>query len=147
LHVESNVSEANIAQLKPGQPILLTFDALGPETIITGKVQSIDPASTVISGVVNYKITAGIDAQEGVRPGMTANMSIITAQKKQVLTVPLRAVINQDAKKMIRVVKDAKKKVYEEIPVTLGVEADGGIVEVLSGVNEGLEIITFINKN
>lgn len=146
LHVESNVSEANIAQLKPGQPILLTFDALGPEIIVTGKVQTIDPASTVISGVVNYKITAAIDNQSGVRPGMTANMSIITAQKKQVLVIPQRAVINQDNLKKVRVVKDLAKQVYEEIPVTLGVEADGGVVEVVSGLSEDQEIITFINK-
>jgi HlyD family secretion protein len=146
LHVEANISEANIASLQLGQKVDITFDALGPDRHFTAAVAAIDPASTVVSGVVNYKITASLDKSDDIKPGMTANMSIVVAEKPGVLTVPLRAVLNNNGKKTIRVIDDPKKKTYHEADVTTGLEADGGVVEILSGLNEGQEIVTFINK-
>jgi multidrug resistance efflux pump len=52
LHAEANVSEANVAALKLGQTVDFTFDALGPDEHSTGTIQTINPASTVVSGVV-----------------------------------------------------------------------------------------------
>ncbi|MCX6797251.1 MAG: efflux RND transporter periplasmic adaptor subunit [Candidatus Doudnabacteria bacterium] len=144
LHVEANVSEANIFSLKVGQSVDITFDSLGMDRKFIAKVQQIDPASTVVSGVVNYKITVGLDKIEEVKPGMTANLSILTDERKDVLAIPTRAVILKDNKKFARAVTDKKKKTYKEVEITTGLEADGGVVEVLSGLNEGEEIITFI---
>ncbi len=146
LHIEANISEANIAQIKVDQPVTLTFDALGSDREFAGKVQLIDPASTVVSGVVNYKITVALEKFEEVKPGMTANISILTNSKSDVLNIPLRAVINKDGKKYVRVVTDTKKKTFEERVVETGLEADGGVVEITSGLTEGQEIVTFVNK-
>lgn len=146
LHVEANISEANIAMLKGGQPVDVTFDALGPDRKFQGQVQQVEPASTVISGVVNYKVTVALDKLEEIRPGMTANLSVLTAQKDDVLAVPQRAVINKDGKKYVRVVTNAKSKSYEEREVTTGLEADAGLVEIISGLSEGQEVVTFIKQ-
>ena len=51
-----------------------------------------------------------------------------------------------NGKKIVRVVDDTKKKTYHETEVQTGMEADGGLVEVISGLDEGQEIITFIKK-
>jgi HlyD family secretion protein len=144
LHVESNVSEANIALIEPGQQAEVTFDALGMDRVFNAKVQEVDPASTVISGVVNYKITVGLENRPEIKPGMTANLTVLTSQKAGVLAVPQRAVINKDNKKFVRVITDAKKKTYEETQISTGLEADGGVVEILEGLSEGQEIVTFI---
>jgi len=147
LHVEANISEANIASVKVGQKVDATFDALGLDRKFTAKVELVDPASTLVSGVVNYKVTVQVDKLEEIKPGMTANLTILTGEKPGVLAVPTRAVLTKaDEKKVVRVVTDAKTKSYKEESVTTGMEADGGMVEVLSGLSEGQEVVTFIKQ-
>jgi HlyD family secretion protein len=146
LHAEANVSEANIAALKLGQVTDFTFDALGSDRHFAGTVQTINPGATVVSGVVNYKVTASLDNVPDIKPGMTANMTILVGQKDNVLAISSRAVINKDNKKYVRVIDDAKKKTFHETEVQTGLEADGGLVEIISGLNEGQEIVTFIKN-
>ncbi len=146
LHVEANVSEANIAQLQVGQKVDITFDALGPDRHFSGTLQVINPGATVVSGVVNYKVTASLSDTPGIKPGMTANMTVLVAQKDDVLAIPSRAVILQTDKKIVRVIDNAKKKTYHEVEVKTGLEADGGLVEVLSGLSEGQEVVTYIKQ-
>jgi len=147
LHLEANISEANVAQIQSGQAVDVNFDALGPEQRFGAQVTNLDLSSTVVSGVVNYKLTATLNSPEGIRPGMTANMTILTGEKLQTLAVPARSVILRDGKKYVRVVTNSKTKDYFEQEVTTGISADGGLVEVVSGLSEGQEIITFINKS
>lgn len=145
LHIEANISEANVVSIKPGQSVQITLDAFGPDRQFTSVMEAIDPASTVVSGVVNYKVTASIEQLAEIRPGLTANMTVLTAEKSGVLTIPQRAVLNKEgSQKAVRVITDSKKKTYEEKPVFLGIEGDGGLVEVLSGLAEGEDIVTFI---
>ena len=144
LHAEADVSEANIAALQTGQLIDYTFDALGPDQHFAGKVLTINPASTVISGVVNYLVKGSFDNVPNIKPGMTANMTITTAQKNDALAVPSTAVINKNNKNYVRVIDDSQKKTYHEVEVTTGLQADGGLVEILSGLNAGQQIVTYM---
>lgn len=145
LHVEANVSEANISAMQPNQTVDITFDSLGPDRHFTGTVQTVNPGATVVSGVVNYKVTASIPAIPEIKPGMTANMTVLTAKKDGVLAIPSRAVVKNGSSK-VRVIDDVKKKTYHEVVVETGLEADGGLVEVVSGLSEGQEIVTFIKQ-
>jgi RND family efflux transporter MFP subunit len=144
LHTEALVSEADIALVAVGQPIDNTFDALGPDKHFTTTVLFINPASTVVSGVVNYKVTGSLEKILEVKPGMTANMTIKVAEKKNVLVVPTSAIINRNGKQIVRVITDPKKKTYNEVEVQTGLEADGGLVEILSGLKVGEEIVTYM---
>jgi HlyD family secretion protein len=144
LRGETNVSEANIASLQIGQSIDYTFDALGPDQHFSGKVLTINPASTVISGVVNYKVKSSLDNIPNIKPGMTVNMTILVASKDNTLAVPSTAIINRDNKQFVRVVDDQKNKTYQEVPVQTGLQADGGLVEIISGLNKNQEIVTYI---
>ena len=148
IYVESNINEANISSVAIGLPIDITYDAFGSDRMFKGKVTQVNPSSTLISGVVNYKVTASIDDTKNLRPGMTANMTINVQEKDHVLAVPLRAIIIDSAtgKKTIRIVTNTKTKAYKEVPVTTGLEGDGGIVEVTSGISEGDEFVVFIQK-
>ena len=146
LYLEANISEANIASVKKDQKVEVTFDAISSEGKFSATVLNVEPASTVISGVVNYKVTAILSQVEEIKPGMTANMSILTGEKLGVLAIPIRAVISEDGKKLVKVVTDTKSKKYEQVEVTTGFEADGGLVEILSGLSADQEIITFIKE-
>jgi HlyD family secretion protein len=144
LHVEADVSEANIATLQIGQSIDYTFDALGPDRHFEGNVLTINPASTVISGVVNYKVKGSLDNIPNIKPGMTVNMTILVAKKDNVLAVPSTAVINKNNKQYVRVIDDPKNKTYHEVEVQIGLQADGGLIEIISGLDDGQEIITYM---
>lgn len=147
VYLEANINEANIARVKVGSIVDITFDSLGTDKIFKGSVLKIDPASTVVSGVVNYKVTASVDSITDIRPGMTSNMTILINEKMGVVTVPSRAILTaKDGSKTIRVITDSKKKKFIETPVSLGVSGDGGLVEILSGVKEGDEVVTLIKK-
>lgn len=146
LHVEANVSEASVASIKPGQSTEVTFDALGPDQKYAIKVLLVDPASIVISGVVNYKVTFSLENLVDVKPGMTANLVVLTAERTGVLSVPQRAIILRDGNKLARVITDPKTKAYQERQISTGLEGDGGLVEVIEGLAEGDAIVTFINS-
>ncbi len=144
LHAEADVSEANIATLQVGQPIDYTFDALGPDQHFAGKVLTINPASTVISGVVDYLVKGSLDNIPGIKPGMTANMTILVAKKDNVLAVPSTAIINNNNNQYVRVIDNAKTKTYHQVQVQTGLQADGGLVEITSGLSDGQEIVTYV---
>lgn len=146
LHAEADVSEANIAQLALGQPVDFTFDALGPDRHFTGVVLTINPASTVISGVVNYLVKATLPDIPDIKPGMTANMTILVAKKQNVLATPSSAVINQNSNQYVRVVDDVKKGAFHQVQVQTGISADGGLVEITGGLNEGQTVVTYIKQ-
>lgn len=146
LHVEANISEANIAALKTEQDVDITLDALGSDRHFIGKVQTVNPGATVVSGVVNYKVTASVDNIPEIKPGMTANMTVLVEKKEGVLAMPLRGIISKDGKKYARVITDSKKKTYKEVEVKTGLEADEGLVEIISGLSEGQEVVTYIKQ-
>jgi RND family efflux transporter, MFP subunit len=144
LHTEAYVSEANVASLKIGQPVDYTFDALGPDKHFAGQVLTIDPASTVISGVVNYLVKAGLPNIPEIKPGMTVNMTVLVATRDNALAVSSSVIINKNGEQYVRVIDDPKLKTYHEVKVTTGLQADGGQVEILSGLSRDQEIVSLI---
>jgi multidrug efflux pump subunit AcrA (membrane-fusion protein) len=80
---------------------------------------------------------------------MTANISITTEEKQDALVIPGRAVIEKEngqggIRKYVRVLKADGD--MEEKRVEIGLRGDGGMVEVLSGVEEGEEVITYVKE-
>ena len=144
LHAEAMVSEADIASVLVGQSIDNTFDALGPFDHFTSKVLVVNPASTVVSGVVNYKVIGSLENIPNIKPGMTVNMTIQVAEKTGVLVAPSSAIVNRDNKRFVKIILDSKNKTYEEVEVKTGLEADNGLTEIVSGLSEGQEIVTYM---
>lgn len=147
MYLEANINEANVSMLKIGMPVDVNFDALGTENNYIGEIISIDPSSTLIGGVVNYKVKASVGSVVGLRPGMTANMTIKIKEKDSVIMVPSRSILVDDnGSKTIRKVINKKTKKWIEVPVETGIEADAGMIEVLNGVSEGDEYIVLIKN-
>lgn len=87
-----SLNEVEIAQVKVGQKVTLTFDAVEGLTI-TGRVVEVDSLGTVSQGVVTYGVKIGFDTQdERVRPGMSVSAAVIIDSKQDVLVVPNSAV-------------------------------------------------------
>lgn len=144
LRAESYVSEANVASLEVGQTIDYTFDALGPDKHFSGQILTVDPASTVISGVVNYLVKASLPNVPEIKPGMTVNMTVFVNSRADALAVPSSAIINQNGEKFVRIIDNPATKTYHQSKVSTGLQADGGLVEILDGLNGGEEIVTLI---
>jgi HlyD family secretion protein len=144
LIVESKVPESDIAKVQVGQTAKITLDAFSDEDIFSAEITEIEPSATVIQDVVYYKIKLKLkDEDERIKPGMSANIDISTAERSGVLTVPARAIKTEGNKKYVEVLQtidNMTKKVYVET----GLEGDEGMVEVKSGLKEGEKVVTFV---
>ena len=142
--IETFVPEADIAFVRVGLPAEVTLDAYTPEDFFPAKVATIDPTETIIEGVATYKVTLlFVEKDERVRSGMTANITIESNKREDVLAVPLRAVISKDSKEYVRVVEG---KTYREIAVTTGLHGSDGMVEIVRGITEGDMVVTFLKN-
>ena len=91
MQVDTNVSEADIGQVVVGQQATFTVDAY-PGQVMHGTVREIRSAPIIVQNVVNYNAVIAVDNPElKLRPGMTATVSILVAQREQVLKIPKTA--------------------------------------------------------
>lgn len=87
MQIETSVSEADIGKVMVGQDVNYTLDGY-PNSIFEGKVSQVRLSPTTESNVVTYTVIIEVDNEEGkLLPGMTANVSIITDKKENVLTI------------------------------------------------------------
>ncbi|MBI5413366.1 HlyD family efflux transporter periplasmic adaptor subunit [Candidatus Peregrinibacteria bacterium] len=151
--IETNITEADIAKIKLGDTAKITLDAFDQETFWNAAVVEINPAETVIEGVSTYKTTlqfakADEENLKQIKPGMTANIDILTAEKDGVLLLPGRSVYGKDGSKFVKVTKapsntsqPAAIQGAVETKVTLGLRGSDGNVEIIDGVREGDRIL------
>lgn len=138
--IEAPVPEADIAKIKIGDGAKITLDAYGSDTIFDAKVAEIDPAETIIDNVPTYKTTFYFTKNDTrIKSGMTANIDVQTATRKDVLFVPERSIIARDGQKYIRVV--GANNSTTDTTVTTGLKGSDGTTEILTGVSEGDTII------
>ncbi len=146
LYIEAKINEANISILKIGDPVDVTYDALGKDKVFVGEVFSIDPSATADDGIINYKIKVLLKEKNNIiKPGMNADITITTFKKENAIAVPFSAISNKDGMSYVKVVKDENQKDYEEVSVETGVVGDGNLIEIISGLNGG-EMIMISNK-
>jgi len=104
-----NVDELDIAKIKEGQNVRVTIDAL-PDTTdkpLKGIVSKIAVEGTSSNGVSIYPVTIKIEKNEALKGSMSANGEIIVNEKKDVLYVPIDAVVKMNGKDYVRVVPGA----------------------------------------
>jgi HlyD family secretion protein len=87
MQIDSNVAEADIGAVQTGQDVDFTVDAF-PMRIFHGKVVQVRNAPITVQNVVTYDTVIGVDNPElKLKPGMTANVSIVIAHKDSVLQI------------------------------------------------------------
>ncbi len=140
LYLEANVNESDIKSMEVGQSVTVTFDAFGLDTY-HATISSIDPAATIENNVVNYKIKALLNDAGSIRPGMTANMTVLTSEIANVLVLPARVITTRDGRSTVSLITDERKQKTIEREVTLGLTGDGDMVEIKTGLSEGDRVL------
>lgn len=88
MQIETSVSEADIGKVKVGQEVNYTLDGY-QDRVFHGRVTQVRISPTTVQNVVTYTVIVDVDNEEGLLiPGMTANVSIITSKKENIMTVP-----------------------------------------------------------
>ena len=129
LEVDVQVSEIDINRIKIGQPVTLSFDAILDQEY-HGSVIEVARVGNVVQGVVQFNVTVELtDADETVRPGMTAAVNIVVEQLDNVLLVPNRAVRLVDGQRVVYILQDQQ---LEAVQITLGATSDTAS-EVIAG--------------
>jgi len=142
--IEVDIPEVDIGKININNQCKITLDAF-PDQNLSGQVIEIEPAETMIGGVVYYKIQVSINEDNlNIKSGMTANVIVISASKDNVLIIPQRAVTERDGKKWVKILDNKNPK---EIEIQTGLKGNKGDIEVVSGLNEGQEVITFIKDS
>jgi len=143
--IESKVPESDIVKTKLGQHAKVTFDALTEDDVFDGEIIEIDPASTTIQDVVYYEIKLKLNNVDSrIKPGMSANIDIATAEKNDTLMIPMRAVKTEGKKKYVDVLE--AENITKKVFIETGLEGDEGMVEIKSGLKEGEKVVTFVSE-
>ncbi|MEW6715992.1 MAG: efflux RND transporter periplasmic adaptor subunit [Chloroflexota bacterium] len=101
LLVDVRISEVDINRVSINQPVSLTFDAI-PSKEYHGVVSEVALVGTLNQGIVEFNVTVELtDADEAVKPGMTAAVNIVVSHLTDVLLVPNRAVRLLDGKRVV----------------------------------------------
>src|SRR6266404_2951702 len=88
MQIDANVSEADVGAVEERQPVSFTVDAFPSRTFV-GKVVQIRNSPITVQNVVTYDTVIGVDNPDlKLKPGMTATLSITTAQRNGVLRIP-----------------------------------------------------------
>lgn len=135
LLVEANVSEVDIGRLKVGDKVEIIIDAF-PGEKFSGSIKIIEPAETIIDGVVNYKIKVGFDNNSDARlkSGLTSSLKIETLRRDNVVVVPEFVIYKKDDKNYVK--KIINGEVVEAL-VERGARGIDGNIEIISGLASG----------
>ena len=136
--VDLQVSEVDINNVAIGQPATLTFDAILTKEY-HGKVVEVGQAGDTVQGVVSFTVTVELtDADELVKPGMTAAVNVVIEEQKDVLLIPNRAVRLVDGERVVYVLVDGQPV---QVKIKLGTSSDTMSVLVGGDIKEGDQII------
>lgn len=137
LQINVDVAETAIANVKVGQTVRITLDAFDNAIEWAGTVTEIDSTETIRGGAVYYKTIVSFDKKDpSIKSGMTANIWIKTAISENTLLIPVSALQNNNS--IVRVLQG--KQVVEK-EVTTGLKNDAGMVEIVSGLSQGEQLI------
>lgn len=157
MEVVADVDEADIGSVKVGQRVSFTVDAF-PDDTFSGTVKQVRQEATTDNNVVTYEVVITAPNKDlKLKPGLTATVTIYTAEKSGVLCVPTKALRFTPTKEevgsyKIQDVKNAKNKVWTLQGKTLVAHkvsigtTDGTNTQILGGISRGTKVITGIEE-
>ncbi len=141
LMVKANVDETDLALVKLGQTVTLQLDAF-PSNPMPSKVIRIGYDAKTVSNVTTYEVDVmADDIPDFMKSGMTANLTFLIAEQKNVLLVSAASVRREKGKTFVLIPNPEAPEEPLQKEVKLGI-TDGKKVEILDGVTEGQEIMT-----
>lgn len=156
MQVVADVDEADIGDVKEGERVTFTVDAY-PDDTFEGEVKQVRQEATTTNNVVTYEVVISApNADLKLKPGLTANVTIYTAERKGVLSVPSKALRFTPQKETVGKMKivdvaNTKNKVWTiegnsivAHKVNIGM-TDGTNTQIVGGIAEGTKVITGLN--
>lgn len=171
MHIEANVSEADIGGLREGMDATFTVDAF-PDRTYRGKVVQVRYAPVTVDNVVTYVTVIEVkNEKKELRPGMTANVAVVISERRGVIAIPNAALRfrpgspgessssarsssggggerRRSSGGAAAAAIPRKRNVFhleggtpKPVEVETGI-TDGAFTEIVTGVNEGDQIIT-----
>jgi multidrug efflux pump subunit AcrA (membrane-fusion protein) len=137
LQVVAGFSEGDAASIKVGEPATAAISAL-PGVTLGAKVIAIDSTATTVSNVVTYNVTFALTGGNAkLKPGMTADVEVITAERDNALHVPTSAVTGSGANARVTVLRNGQQV---STPVVAGLKGDDA-TEITSGLQAGDTVV------
>lgn len=156
MQVVADVDEADIGDVKEGERVTFTVDAY-PDDTFEGEVKQVRQEATTTNNVVTYEVVISApNADLKLKPGLTANVTIYTAERKGVLSVPSKALRFIPQKETVGKMKivdvaNAKNKVWTiegnsivAHKVNIGM-TDGTNTQIVGGIAEDTKVVTGLN--
>ncbi len=157
MQVVADVDEADIGDVKDGERVSFTVDAY-PDDTFEGTVKQVRQEATTTNNVVTYEVVISApNADLKLKPGLTANVTIYTAERKSVLSVQSKALRFTPQKETVGKMKivdqtgNAKNKVWTiegnsivAHKVNIGM-TDGTNTQILNGISAGVKVVTGLN--
>lgn len=157
MQVVADVDEADIGDVKEGERVSFTVDAY-PDDTFEGTVKQVRQEATTTNNVVTYEVVISApNADLKLKPGLTANVTIYTAERKGVLSVPSKALRFTPQKETVGKMKivdqtgNAKNKIWTiegnsivAHKVNIGM-TDGTNTQILNGISAGVKVVTGLN--
>jgi RND family efflux transporter MFP subunit len=141
LEIQVSIPESQMANIKVGNIAEVTLDAFGNNQVFKASVVSIDTAPTMENGIAVYKARLKFEAEnEQIKSGMTANVTIISETRENVVMVPNTAVIQKTSRYFVIVDKGVAGKENRE--VNIGIKDDKN-TEIVSGLQAGEKVISY----
>ena len=156
MQVIADVDEADIGQVEEGQRVTFTVDAY-PDDTFEGNVTQVRLQPTTENNVVTYEVVISAPNPDlKLKPGLTANITIYTMEKNNILLAPMRTFRFMPQEPIMTEIPTAQrgeKVVWQQTPagikplvVKTGV-SDGINTEIVSGVKEGDQLVTGIQQD
>ncbi|MFZ5640261.1 MAG: efflux RND transporter periplasmic adaptor subunit, partial [Bacillota bacterium] len=141
MEVSFPVDEVDIAKVKVGQTANVTVDALPDETF-KGKVTDIAEEGVVTNNVSSFEVTILIDNPKSLlKSGMTANVTIVVAQKDNVVLIPIEALQERGGRKFVLTPpSEGSAQGRNMKPVTVGLTNES-FAEITEGLQEGDKVL------
>ena len=152
MRVIADIDEADIGGVQEGQRVTFTVDAF-PDDRFEGKVTQVRQQATTSSNVVTYEVVISAPNKDlKLKPGLTANVTIFTMEKNDVMAVPskaLRFTPNEVLLSKGQQIEDVEAPVkvwtldnntFKAHAVEVGI-TNGMLTEILSGISEGTDVL------
>ena len=156
MRVIADIDEADIGGVKEGQRVSFTVDAF-PDDHFEGQVTQVRQQATTESNVVTYEVVISAPNNDlKLKPGLTANVTIFTLEKNDVLAAPAKALRFQPNEAFLQkgeTIDDCEGDhkvwtkegtVFKAHKVEIGT-TNGIMTEIVSGIKEGTELLTDFN--
>jgi HlyD family secretion protein len=136
--IKTKINEVNIGQIKEGQKSEIRLDAI-LNHVYQGTVVKISPKGEKADNVITYEVTIEImNPDQRLMPSMTANVDIITAIEKNVLTLPLIALTKSNGSDAVLLPGTTAEKKYQRVEVGLKNET---VFVITKGLSEGDKVL------